>query len=599
MKRMKKILALLLAAVMVMGMCMTAFAEDGDDSTTGNTEGTEGTGNTGNTTEPEKPAFSKPTADDKSKASVVNINQAGVTVTAYQVVKANYNDKGFTGYSWVEGTDYNGKRELFVETTTDQGTTRTLNIDEDAIVYLAGKAKEKDSEGKGILGDGVPMTQVGETTTYSAELAAGSYVVLVTGSNDIIYNPMLVGVYYTTTGSGDSNSLVTEELDATTAWDLLAQDGFVKSSEPGIEKKIVGSGSNNDHGDDVAIGDTVSFRIDTKMPSYSDQYTDPKFNVSDEISKGLTYVADTLKIYVKTVVDGKENLTPMANSAWSFATDKEFSAGTREFKVVFATDYIKANQGTDIVITYQATLNDKAGINFDPNTNKATLEYSNNPDPNEELKTKDDTTYHYTFGIDAKLYGQGSEEWNKFTEELLKTGETVKVDLGNGTIVEQPKLLPGAEFTLTRADGKTYTTVSDEKGYLSFTGLDAGTYTLQETKAPEGYSLNNAEIPVEIEALYNEDGTLQSYSIKVDGKKTSTYTATYDATTKKVTNIDCTPEHENDWSDVSDTHEIKNTKLAQLPSTGGIGTTIFTIGGCAIMIIAAGLFFATRRKTDK
>lgn len=592
MKRMKKILALLLAAVMVMGMCMTAFAEDGE-GTTGNTEGTEGTGDTGDTTEPEVPAGPKPTMDDKLEASIINIKQTGVTVTAYQVVKANYNDKGFTGYSWVEGTGYNGKRELFVETTTAQGTTRTLNIDEAAIVDLAGKAKTD------ALGTGVTMTQVGDTTTYSAELAAGSYVVLVTGSNDIIYNPMLVGVYYTTTGSGDSNSLVTEDLDATTAWDLLAQDGFVKSSEPDIEKKIVDPDSRNDHGDDVAIGDTVSFRIDTTMPSYSDQYTDPKFNVSDEISKGLTYVADTLKIYVKTVENGEEVLTEMESSAWSFATDMGFSADKNKFKVVFATDYIKANQGTDIVIEYQATLNEDAGINFDPNTNKATLEYSNNPDPNEELKTKDDTTYHYTFGIDAKLYGQGSEEWNKFTEELLKTGEIVKVDLGNGTIVEQPKLLPGAEFTLTRADGKTYTTVSDEKGYLSFTGLDAGTYTLQETKAPEGYSLNDAEIPVVITATYNDDGTLNSYSIKVNNKNTSTYTATYDATTKKVTNIDCTPEHENDWSDVSDTHEIKNTKLAQLPSTGGIGTTIFTIGGCAIMIIAAGLFFATRRKTDK
>ena len=85
-----------------------------------------------------------------------------------------------------------------------------------------------------------------------------------------------------------------------------------------------------------------------------------------------------------------------------------------------------------------------------------------------------------------------------------------------------------------------------------------------------------------------------------NGKNTSTYTATYDTENKgRVENIDCTPEHENDWSDVSDTHEIKNTKLASLPSTGGIGTTIFTVGGCAIMIIAAGLYFATRRKSAK
>lgn len=121
---------------------------------------------------------------------------------------------------------------------------------------------------------------------------------------------------------------------------------------------------------------------------------------------------------------------------------------------------------------------------------------------------------------------------------------------------------------------------------------------MQETKAPDGYSLNDAQIPVDITAEYNADGTLKSYVIKVDNKETSTYTATYDGP-EKITNIDCTPGHDNNWSDVSDTHEIKNTKLAQLPSTGGIGTTIFTIGGCAIMIVAAGLFFATRRKAEK
>lgn len=591
MKKMKKIFAMLLAVVMVMGMSLTAFAEEDTGTTTGQENPPTTTG-------------SKPTDGDALEASVTNIKQAGVTVTAYQVVKANYNDKGFTGYSWVDKTGYNEsatKRDLFVDTVTEEGTTRTLNINEEAIVYLAGLAKA------GTLGEGTTMDLQTGTTTYSKELAAGSYVVLVTGSNDIIYNPMLVGVYYTTTGSGDSNSLVTDALDATSSWTLLAQDGFVKSSEPDIEKKIEESGSNNDHGDDVAIGDTVSFRIDTQMPSYSDQYTAPQFNISDEISEGLTYEADTLHVYVKTMGKDeatgteKEVLAELVKGAdtWNFDTDKDFSADKRNFKIKFATDYIKANQGADIVIKYDAKLNEDAGINFDPNTNKATLEYSNNPDPDADLKTKDDTTYHYTFGIDADLYGQGSETWNKFTEELLKTGEIVKVDLGNGTIVEQPKRLPGAEFTLTREDGKTYTTVSDNNGYLSFTGLDAGTYTLQETKAPEGYSLNDAQIPVEITATYNEDGTLNNYVIKVNNYETSTYTATYETTTKKVTNIKVEPGHDNDWSDISDTHEIKNTKLAQLPSTGGIGTTIFTIGGCAIMIVAAGLFFATRRKADK
>ena len=86
-----------------------------------------------------------------------------------------------------------------------------------------------------------------------------------------------------------------------------------------------------------------------------------------------------------------------------------------------------------------------------------------------------------------------------------------------------------------------------------------------------------------------DKGKLESYTITIDGEATSTYKATYTGQ-DKVTIIDKT--------DLGVTG-IKNTKLASLPSTGGIGTTIFTIGGCAIMIIAAGLFFATRRKTEK
>ena len=141
-------------------------------------------------------------------------------------------------------------------------------------------------------------------------------------------------------------------------------------------------------------------------------------------------------------------------------------------------------------------------------------------------------------------------------------------------------------------------------GYLKFTGLDAGEYTLQETKAPEGYSLNPVEIPVNIEAEYNTDGTLKTYKITVDGtviendgKKVSIYTAEYkkdDTTGEMEIDPNKKPNHEN-----SNTQEIPNTKIIGLPSTGGIGTTIFTVGGCAIMIIAAGLYFATRRKSAK
>lgn len=557
---MKKFLAMLLAMAMVLGMSLTSFAEE------------------------EK---KMPTSGDSATASVTNIKQEGVTVTAYKVVEANYDaQRGFTGYSWVDGTGYNAeetKRDLFTDSTVNGTTTKTLNIDEAAIVALAEKAKN------GALGNGTEMKPGNPATTYKATLPAGSYVVIVTGSDDIIYNPMLIGVYYTLAGTGDNNTLVTDELDATTAWDLFTTTGFVKSSEPTVEKEIVNPGSDNNHGDDVAVGDTVSFKIKTKMPSYSEQYTAPQFKVSDTVSAGLTYKAGTLLVST----DGsKENAIPADNY-----TITGFDESSKTFTVAFATEYIKANQGTDIIITYDAVLNDAAGINFDANTNTAKLEYSNNPDPSADLKEKEDTTYHYTFGIDAALNGSDSEK----TQELYKLDEngTAVVE---GETVKVTSPLAGAKFRLQKknADGSldadhVYEAISGPDGSLSFTGLDAGEYVLVETEAPAGYSLDPTEHTVSITAVYydteEDNGKLKNYTITIDGTATSTYEATYE-------NIDGTKVTTIDKTHLGITG-IKNTKLASLPSTGGIGTTIFTIGGCAIMILAAGLYFASRRKITK
>ena len=143
----------------------------------------------------------------------------------------------------------------------------------------------------------------------------------------------------------------------------------------------------------------------------------------------------------------------------------------------------------------------------------------------------------------------------------------------------------------TDAAGKnTFTTTGE--GRLEINGLDSDvTYYLVEIKAPTGYTINSTPVKVKIDAVYTENGRLESYVVKMDDKEVAGYT--FDAGTKvgegKVTVNE----------EVLNPFNFKNTKLANLPSTGGIGTTIFTIGGCAIMIIAAGLFFASRRKAAK
>ena len=538
MKRIKRVFAVLLTLAMVLGMSITSF---GEETTTG----------------------TKPTADDKATATVSNV-EAGATVTAYRIVKPVYNDKGFTGYEVAEGVTLANMLEPTSDEVTGIAANKTLlaELEQEKLVVQATVNVQED---------------LSEQTTYTAtaQLGAGYWVVIVEGSDiQEVYNPMLVGIYYSVEGSGDNNTLVNGTVDANSKWSLNSTPAYAKSEQPTIDKKITGStgkdtSDGNESGNDVAIGDTVNFEIDTKIPSYSKSYTEVMVKITDTMGKGLT-LADPANLVVK--VDGETVEAGADTFTFTPAEDK------KSFEISFASAYALAHSGESVVVTYDAVLGEDAGFNFDPNTNTAKLEYTN--DTSGQTNEIEDKTYTYTFGIDANLNGSNSTE----TEELLKTGETIN---SGGTQTAVP--LEGAEFTLTRNDGKSYTAISDEKGHLSFTGLDAGTYTLQETKAPEGYSLNDTKIPVEITATYNENGTLNSYSIKVNNENTSTYTATYIKDKDEIEKIDGT----------SDTHEIKNTKLSSLPSTGGIGTTIFTIGGCLIMIIAAGLFFATRRKSTK
>ena len=145
--------------------------------------------------------------------------------------------------------------------------------------------------------------------------------------------------------------------------------------------------------------------------------------------------------------------------------------------------------------------------------------------------------------------------------------------------------LAGAEFTLYKdADCKIefgkYTTTDD--GNIKFEGLDADTsYYLKETKAPAGFSLNDHVYEIKIGDIEKdkETGKVTNYTVYVDGEAKGTVEYGKPAQTPGM--------------------NVINTKLSSLPSTGGIGTTIFTIGGCVIMIAAAGLFFASRRKESK
>ncbi|MBQ7017140.1 MAG: isopeptide-forming domain-containing fimbrial protein [Firmicutes bacterium] len=518
--KMKRIVASVLSLAMALGMTLAASAEEGVTPV-------------------------KPSDADKAIASVSHVEKEA-TVKAYQIVEAEYNEYGFVRYAEVEGVQ-----------SLDLGNATQPTSDEVAAIVKNDLAN-LDCEEMSIT-----ATTANGLATFSAELAPGYWIVLVNGAVKI-YNPMLVGVYYSVSGS--ENTMATENVNATTDWKLVADEAWGKSALPTIDKSIVNSDGNT-NGNDVAVGDTVEFKIDTVIPSYSAAYEEVIVTITDELSAGLALNEDSIEITI-----GGDEFTPaegkLTTTAAGFTLD--------------LSDVALENSGEAVVINYTATVDTDFAYNFAENTNEATLTYTNNPTDKSSVTPIKDKTYTYTFGIDGLLNGENSE----ITKELFKVNENGDVEVvENEVVVTNP--LKGATFKLTNdVTGDEYEATSVEDGSLTFTGLDCGTYTLIETAAPAGYSVNEEEHEVVISATYNEDGTLATYTITIDNEATSTYEDT------------ATGEAKNIVKNTIGSTGIVNTKLIALPGTGGIGTTIFTVVGCAVMVGAAFLFFMNRKKEE-
>ncbi|MDO4619533.1 MAG: SpaA isopeptide-forming pilin-related protein [Lachnospiraceae bacterium] len=547
----------------------------------------------------------KPAATDTETVTVKGL-KSGDKVTFYQIVKAEYGETGFEGYvindkhssASLTGKDSNNNEVVIYPSAEQLSELAKTPAD----IKFSGEAAAK-------FVDVAPN----ENGTVEQVLAAGEWLAVVTPADaKDIYNPMVVSVYYEENGSKITSGSVT----ASDSYSINGTTSYVKSSSTNVDKKITGGKANNynnyneegaksgtvdrtiasdsnNNGDDLAIGDSIDFEITSTIPAYSTEYVNPVFNVYDLMDAGLTLDKDSIKVYV----GGTE--VPTEKVAETYSIDKNGGEGYT-FKVNFLQSYIESAdvrtataEARAVKVTYSATLNEKAKTNFDYNKNTATVEFTNKPGDNQKAEKITDETYQYTFEIDGSIGGNDKTRTHR-THELIKTGEGGSVvdgaivdDGWSETTVTSP--LADAVFTLTNnTTGKVYTATTDATGYMNFKGLDAGTYTLQETQAPDGYSLNSQKHTVKIEAFYNENGTLKSYSIEIDGKNTSTYEATYDSTNKdNITEI-----HEK----AVQSTEIKNTKLNQLPSTGGIGTYLFTIIGVAIMAAAAAALSASRKR---
>ena len=537
MSKVKRILSVIMAMVMVLAMSIPTFAA------TSGSDGTYGT------------------KDDRGKITVKGIESTGetsISVKAYKVIAATYDTNGY----------FSGYESLY----TDAVTNDDIKPDDQGKVTIT-QSQMTNLVDKVSGSTGITMIKEANGDYVADGVEPGTYLVLVTGTEETSYNPMVVSVSYVRKSDG-TTGLDEKALDIT--------DGVAtakKSDKPKVDKKILESNGSTTDGNSVHIGDTVKYSVSVKpIPNYAGKY--PVLNVVDTLSDGLTYQND-LKVTVKDDVKDEE----LANTAYEVTTSGQ---GIKVDFVVDGNYTLNAYSGKEAVITYSAKVNDKAKVNEIGNGNDAVLNFSRDSKTEKDVDSDEDKTYTYTFEIDGTATGT--------TGIINKKGDkTVDKDGLNGATFGLYKTKDQAknDTTTTGDDAfqvKKSETIDSKKGQLNFKGLKEGTYYLKELSAPTGYSVNTHIFEITIEATYNTNespkidfGKLVSWRVLVDGTPIASFTANSEVTwDKDITGAD-----------------VMNTQISSLPSTGGIGTTIFTIGGCAIMIIAAGLFFATRRKTQK
>lgn len=323
-----------------------------------------------------------------------------------------------------------------------------------------------------------------------------------------------------------------------------------KNEVPTIDKTVKEDSTGN-YGDEntAQIGDTVEFKTVVHAKKGAQNYV-----VHDQMTDGLTLNQNSIKVTVNNTELTKDtDYTVAFNVEHKNGEDVESIC---DFEITFKQTYLDTiTADTDIVITYTAVLNDKAKISTDSNDNKTKLDYGDNS------STKWDETKTYTFKFDIiktdsnKKLLDGAEF--KLYDAKTDGNEIALVKETDGTY----RVATNAEKT---AEGFTSATIEVKDGKATVKGLDANTtYWLEETKAPAGYNKLSARVEV-----------------KIENANLST-TMTGDT-----------------WKEGDGGVQITNNSGTELPSTGGIGTTIFYCVG-AILALGAFVLLVTKKRMGK
>lgn len=563
MSKIKRIAALLLALVMVMGMSVTSFADE-----------------------------------TKTTITVTNVD-AGSTVTYEQIIVPAPGE--VTGWAFTESTAAESFKSVIKGDTKkdDQQIIAGLIVFTDQRAKLPEELKANAAKVDAtILQKAFNIAALANTATNKDTAGnylipaetAGVYVIHATDTKEygdtedpskvtkwINYSPMAAYVSFGYTDGGAASTLNPVTVNA-------KKQDLTLTKEDNEADKV------------TAVGDVVTYTIKTSVPYIPDDVTADNvyFNVTDAI-KGAQYVSNrisvnngpapegmllaekaedvvavTVKLGVGTPEEREAKLVAVPNGLgyeYSFVLDLKDIAGA-----VDQSTGKRLNANQSLEITYKAYVK---SVVVD---NKAYTEVKTKNDQDSPDKGPEDNDKIYTGSLKITKHNADNED-----EVLADAKFVLYYTVGTGAnakkvyavtrkTTQSDTDVDGADYIVTgwsedkpNKENDDVLLITKADGTVTIKGLEDDTdreYFFEEVVAPSGYSLNS------------EPAKINSWK---DNKRNDAETA-------------------NDRIGFAD---LSDTKLSSLPSTGGIGTTIFTIGGCLIMIVAAGLFFATRKKSAK
>lgn len=446
-------------------------------------------------------------------AAVLSGTTAATAVSTY----AEVNQKNLTSTITVQGLGEGVDTELWLY--------QAVSIDEDRNSWVVAEwAKDYFNENFEITNpEGLTKAAEEQQTTYTAKS---------NGQTSVNFDNMPIGVYVIRAAAENTtyNPMVANTYDNTQTY-IAVKDTAVtaKSSTVDLTKKEI-------EGDNfVGKGETVTFAIETTFPYFDEQAAEKTFKIHDTPT-GMKITSVKSVTIGNTSVEGK---------------NFEENEGTYTIDLTDQIGNDNENAGKKVVVTYEAVVTSEDG-------------YSNTA--NSSGSTADSTVQGYTGDIILTKYASDNDN-DKLEDNAKLAGAKFEVypvttddqgqDIVGETALEFVKKGEGIYTPALEDDEDKVTEIETiEGGTVTIEGLGNGKYHFAETVAPEGYTVNEEGVTVEVKANEGNTENTVSYGHVID------------------------------------------TKLSSLPSTGGIGTTIFTIGGCVIMVAAAGLYFSTRKKEE-